>query len=331
MSIDDRTVKDSSLWKDANSHAAIDRVDSTIRVGIVRNTDTSGGGKLKYVVEVFLKGNVVLLPCDLMTRFGGAHNYEEYGLRPYNKMNTKIPVDPSPYTAYELRAGDEVVVACIGGMFRRGVILGGLTHPSRKSKFASGDIAYASQFNGIETKITADGEYRITNLGQELVPLDLAVPGTPIPASTGNPMAGNFFSMKPNGDFELSDAGMQGIKIEKTAQTITITSGKCVLTIGTTKQKFGVDNISTEFNSSLDFKVATKQVDIKADVSCKIKALKVAIGNDAVELVDALIQLIDMIGTVVVTSPVGPCNPVNTAPTWAQVILLKGKLTGLKA
>ena len=328
--IRDYTIVDSAVYKNPAHQAMANRIDSTIHTGIVRSVNTTPKDGVRYMVEVMVRGNALLVSCDLMCRFGGVHNYEEYTLRPYKANASTLPDDPDPYMAYEVRTGDHVLVASIGGQFRSGVILGGLPHPSRKPRYVAGDIAYAYQFNGVETVITKDGEYRITNRGQELVSLDAAIPGSPILASQGDPTAGNYLSMMPNGDLVISDNGQQIIKIEKTSQTTTITSGQSSITIGTSEQKLSVDNLTTEINSTKNFKLDTAETALTSTTSCKIKGLKLALGNDTIELVDAFLQLIDLVGAVVVTSPVGPCNPLQTAPQWTQVTALQTKVKTLK-
>ena len=326
----DRIVKDSSIWRDSVQFSAHDAVDSTVKIGIIRGTTATTVGYLRYNVEIFLNGHVYLLACDMMTRFGGVYNYEEYGVQAYKSSGGEMPIDPDPYTAYELRAGDTVLVACIGGNWQNGIILGGMPHPARKPVNDVGDVAYSSRFNGVETTITTDGEWRITNMGLPLVPLSAAVPGAPIPEYSGSPMAGNYISITPDGSFEISDNGKQTITIDKDSNTTTFEIDQTTVTIGGSDQEFTVDNKATTFTSSDTFDVESPETSIKASTSCKIKGEKVAIGNSQIELVDAIIQLIDLIGTLVVTSPNGPCNPPSGAAQWPQIDQLKSKISSLK-
>ena len=57
---------------------------------------------------------------------------------------------------------------------------------------------------------------------------------------------------------------------------------------------------------------------MEATESISIKALNVAIGNDTIELIDGLLQIIDAIGQITVTSPVGTCTPIMASPQWAS-------------
>jgi len=331
----DYRVIDSSIVPDRYSMAAHYSKDDSIRVGIVREQIKSEIGPL-YVVEVSMSGKIILVQCRLMTRFGGAHNYEEYAVRPWATIALKKLL-PTQQAEYKARSGDIVIVAFLGGQSKEGIILGGINHPGRKPMLAANDIAYASEFNGIETTISSTGEYKRTFKGYLPTndPALRAIPnGILVPPPLYNPLTGgSFYGFSVDGSYTVSDGRTQNIKIDKTGYTVKITSGGTTVTIGgdPVLGNFKVSTGSTELSSVTTTKITSKLKMNLQSAQVSIKGLKVAIGNDQFELFDGLIKLIDALGSLTVTSPVGTCTPLMTAPTWAaQVLPLKLKLMILK-
>jgi hypothetical protein len=331
----DYSVKDSSLFKNPYGLAEFKRSDNTLRVGMVREKREVNDGTTRYLVEVFIGGNQVPVSCRLMTKWGGPYNYEEYTIRGWAKLAPPGAMLPTTASTYDLRSGDQVIVGFLNGSSREGVILGGLKHESRDEELAD-DIEYISVFNGLETKIDAEGAYTVTFQGTPINETVLdATPGSPIAPPQYNPLtSGSFFGFDNAGSFEVSD-GDQSIKITKDAVSgmIEIVSGKNTITMaGTAAQgemtiatdAMTIDTMETAITALTTFSVEATQ-------SVAIKGTQVAIGNDSIELVDAIIQLIDAFGGLVVTSPVGSCTPLMSAPTWAaQVVPLQIQLNTLK-
>jgi len=327
----DYIVKDSAIHSDPRHFAAYDAKETSIKMGMVREIYTANSSEIKYVVEVQHRGNTIPVACSLMTRWGGVRNFEEYGLRPY-KGNPATDMLGATDQTYDTRVGDLVLVACLNGQYREGVILGGVRHPGRKSTIPAADIAYISEFNGIETKITTSGSYRITNKGAISAPLDAAIPGVPILPEINNPVVGgSYYELSDDGSWSVTDGMQQSIKIDKTGQTTTITAGKCSVTLKVLEGSATVDSPTVVINSTIQTDIKTMMLNMEATLSAKLKAKQIAIGNETFELIQGLIDLIDGLGTLVVTSPAGPCNPLNTAPTWAVSIeLLKAKMLAIK-
>jgi hypothetical protein len=331
----DLTVRDSALYQDSSSFNTYDRKDDSIRIGIVRDEREAKDGTMRYIVEVYMAGKQVPVSCVLMTRFGGAHNFEEYNIRPWLKTSGNL-LPQGTASTYDLRSGDSVIVAFLDGKSREGVILGGLSHPSRAKLTKKGEIAYFSTFNGVETKVENNGAYTMTFNGKAINDKILDIPsGQKIPAPQYNPLvAGSFFKCDDKGSLILSD-GKQNIKINKdiVSGSISIESNKNKMVFGgntalgkTTLEtdSLVIKNLSTSIDSTKDIKIKSLQV--------SLKGTKMAIGNDAFELFDGLIKLIDALGTLIVISPVGNCTPLQAAPTWATSVLpLKLKIQTLKS
>jgi hypothetical protein len=210
------------------------------------------------------------------------------------------------------------------------VILGGLAHPARKPTITTEEIAYASQFNGIETTITAAGGYKILNKGNDTTALDNAIPGQPAPPETPNPLGGSFFELGDDFSITLSDGDQQTIKIDKSGKKTSISSGKIVIELDGNSNEIKVDATGLTANFTKKVVLNMADLEIKATSATKLNSAKVAIGNSSFELLDGLIKLIDALGTLIVISPNGPCNPLKGASTWSQVESIKSQINSLK-
>lgn len=331
----DYSTGDSSIRWDPNAYKSHSAKDDSLRVGMVRETREVSDGTIRYIVEVYISGNQVPVSCQLMTKFGGVYNFEDYRVRPWGKRVSSGSLPPTTASTYDLRSGDMVIVGFVNGKSKEGVILGGLKHEARKSELGE-DIEYLSRFNGFETKIDTEGSYTLTFNGIPTNEQLLDVPGTPIVDPIYNPLvAGTFMTFSSDGGFQVDNGNGVGIQITKDAisGTMTITSGSSTIelagnpALGEMNIETGNLNIaaqkSTEIDSTIGFKVKTLQM--------SLKGTQIAIGNDTIELIDGLIQLIDGIGQVTVTSPVGTCTPIAASPQWlSTVIPIQIKLQTLK-
>lgn len=333
----DYSVRDSSIMGDAHAYKVFDEDDNSIRVGIVREERQNKDDTTKYIVEVAYRGKQIPVSCVLLSRWGGAYNYEEFRIRPWVKKFPSNLLPPSSASTYDLRSGDVVVVAFLDGQSREGVILGGLRHSSRTEKTTPGNIEYISEFNGLETQIRTDGSYKVTFKGAAITEALLEVPpaGQPIAEPQYNPLtSGSFYGFDSDGSYVVSD-GDQYVKITKslTSGSIVMVSGKNRIDMGG-NPAIGAIGLTTD-NLAV---AASMKANIKANLAINaetlqmsLKATQMAIGSDAFELFDGLGQLIDALGSLIVTSPVGTCTPLMAAPTWAaQVIPLKVKIGLMK-
>jgi hypothetical protein len=269
----------------------------------------------------------------MLTRFGGVQNYEDFRLRPYNAVTANPPKGPdSASLSADLKAGDRVVVAFLQGYAREGIILGGLGHPARKTQLELGQLAYACEFNGIETTISKTGQYRITFKAPITDNINNHQPGQPIPAQvTNTEIGGTYYELGDDGSWTVNDNKSQFIKINKKSTLLTLTSGKTSIIIDGANGKVSMA-VPTEFSIKADkaFSVKAETHKTEAVKSLSIKSPKIAIGGDSFELLDGLIKLLDYIGQIVVTSPVGPCPPLSATPVWPQIEQIKQAITNLK-
>ena len=323
-------VRDSSLYFNSEVQN-IKRLSGDIKVGITKSVQYDEAfGSVIYLVEVTTHGLTYILNCRLMSRFGDVHNYEEWGRR-----SIHIPNPTGQKLQYSQKVGEVVLVAHIGGSTSDGVILGSLSHPARKSKLQPNDVVYYSEFNGLETSIDKDGAYKVTFKGTPITVSSLisgAASGA-IPGPQYNPMiSGSYLSFDKDGNFIVADSGPQSqmVQINKSGGSISIKSGSTTMKLSGMPGSVEITTGAMDLVASRTFSLSTKMLDIDATASLKLKSPKVAIGYGGVELVDTLIKIIDAIGTLVVSSPVGPCSPVQTAPSWAQLVQIKTQLSSIK-
>jgi len=342
----DYIIRDSSVIQNPYAFGAHAIKDTSVRIGIIREVRDGVDGPV-YMVEVLVDGKMLIVGCTLMTRFGGAHNFEEYQARPWAPITTKIP-SPTIAAEYKSRAGDTVVVAYLNGRSKEGVILGGIRHPSRKTKLKKGSIGYLSEFNGLETSIKEDGSYRVTFKGYSIsnkATLALPPTGTQVVPPVYNPLfGGSYFGFDSKGSYIVSDGakvpGPQFLKINKNPLngSIIIKSGTAVIQLGGSPllPSLGISAVKgvMEFTDGKAKLLGT--LSMKSDLSMaleskflSVKANSIAIGSQSFELMQGLVKLITALGTVVVTSPVGSCLPLAASPTWAQVLQFQAGVISL--
>lgn len=325
-------VKDSSIWFNSDNYSLVNRFDGLIRVGIIkRAVNDKNTGEIRYLVEVQNHGDRVELNCIMMRRFGGVYNYEDYIYQGYN-INDK----PDPVNFYEAKAGDAVIVSFLNGQGREGVILGGITHRARNTELNANDgPQYKSEINGLETIINKDGEMIVTFKG---VPTNVAilnaVPSKKIPKPTYNTAIGtSYYKFDKAGSFMISDnsqsGGAQSLILDKPNGSITLSSGAASLKLNKSAQAISLSSKTLSISASEATSLTTKTFKVDAQTSASIKAAKVAIGKEGIELLDQIAQLVDAISNLAPISPVGPCTPLITAPQWSQVESVKSKIKSI--
>ena len=321
-------VKDSSIWYDKSQYSAINKFDSSIRVGVIKKALNSGfTNELRYLVEVQNHGDKIEMNCTMMRRFGGVYNYEDFIMRGYAISDSVDPV-----AAFDAKAGDAVIVCHLNGHGREGIILGGINHAARNSKINATDgPQYLSEFNGLETSINADGEYLITFKGQptNLTKLNEVPKDRLLPATYDVAVGTSFYKFDKTGSYTVSDnslTGSQFLKLDKPNGVLYMVSGAVSLKI--TKDTEAVEWLCKTMDTKATNKISstTKEFTVDATTKAYIKTPKVAIGTDTIELLDQLAKLIDALGAVQPISPIGRCTSLNSSLMWGQVEAIKGKI-----
>lgn len=330
--IEDNIVKDSSIWRDPFSFQKHNESDARVKIGLVRAAQFNKiRGEITYIVEVQDQGDKLFIPCRQLRRFGGVFNYEDYTLQTY-KFDPKKDSIP----AFDTKAGDMVLVCYLNGDSREGMILGGLVHTARESTLQPADgPQYLSQFNGIVTNINKDGELTVTFRG---IPTNIdklsLTPTAELPDPTFNDSVGtSYYKFDKTGSWTVSDnatSNPQNIKIDKTAGTTTITSGKIILKMTKGSEDTQLKTKTLVINADTSMNTNTKDWATIASATAKIKSPKIAFGTDGTELLDQITKLIDAIGKLTAISPVGPCAALKSAPQWTGVDAVKSAITGIK-
>lgn len=323
----DYNVRDSSLYSNPRFYTAALKQDSSLHVGIIRRAFVDLNDQYIYVVEVDNAGAAVEINCVMVSRFYSPMNYEEYNLYPY--LDNKLPVQNANthLDSYSDRTGDIVIVGFLNGNAREGVILGTIKHIKRKTTLKSDELAYITEFNGVETKIKDDGTYKVTWKSK---PKNVAF--KPV---YNELVGGSYYGFDTNGSFYVTDNDLlqkQFITVKKDKHSICIVSGDNRLEIGKTDiagtNALGIKTTISTIESK-DFNLsATNSLKAKSQ-EMHFKTTKIAIGNSQVELIDTLTKLIVEIGNIIVTSPWGTCSPVNTSPNWPKIVQMKELLSTL--
>lgn len=320
-------VKDSTVWRSSVNFEAVSHKDPYMRLGIVkkvfRDEDTSD---LRYLVGMRDQNDEIEVNCRLLRKFGGVYNYEDVVLHGY-----KIDDKPDAVQAFDAKAGDVVLVALLNGEAREGIIMGGVTHPARKSTI---DITkgpqYKSEFNGVETSINQDGEYTLTFKAVPTNAKDLDnKPSKTIPAPKyDDKIGGSFLKFDKTGSWEVNDKDkeMQSFRIDKPKGTIEINSGKIKLTLTKKDEKVELKCKVTDIVSDDKITAKTKEFKLEASTSVKVNSPKVAIGKEGIELLDQIYQAIQMLSLVTPISPIGPCTPLKSTPQWSGVSQVQEKI-----
>jgi len=190
-------------------------------------------------------------------------------------------------------------------------------------------------FNGINNSINSSGEWTLTFMG---LPTNIKVLNDtakgPIPAPKYDTKIGStFIKIDKTGGYTVSDNANetpQTIKIDKAAGTVSIISGKIVLTLTKKSEAVSLTSKSLAVNASESISKSTKKYTLSATTSASIKSPKVAIGTSSIELLDQIIKAIEKLGLVTPISPVGPCTPLQATPQWAQVLQIQNQIKSIK-
>jgi len=321
-------IKDSSIWYDSEQHAAIHKKDPYVRIGVVKDArrDVSTGD-IRYLVEVRDRNDAIEMNCRMVRQFGGVYNYQDVVTSGY-----KFDDKPDPVLDFTAKAGDAVLVVALNGQSREGIILGGITHPARKSTIpVDKGPYYQSEFNGIETVINDQGEYTLTF---KAIPTNIAKlkdkPSKKIePPKYDKKIGGSFIKLDKTGSIEINDKAekdLQNIRIDKANGTIAINSGNISIVLTKSKEQMNVKSKIIDIVTENSMSIKTKKYSVDSKESVKIKSDKIAIGKNGVELLDQLSKMLDELGKVKPISPVGPCTPLMATPEWSGVKAVQQKI-----
>jgi phage gp45-like len=323
-----RIIRDSSIWKTPISNLS-NKEQNRIDIGIVIEERYSKElDSILYLVETYQAHRRTIISCTQMIKVGDVYNYEEIKLRSQSKKNIK-----NSSMAFQTRLGEMVLVACVGGVDNSGIIIGSVRHPGRALKLTTKDMAYASEYNGLETTIDKDGAYKIKFQGTPTNLKDARDGSKLAPPKYDDKTSGSYLSFDKTGSFILTDASKekpQTIKIDKQNGFMTIVSGDISMTMDKKSKKISIKCEEKIVEANKKMSIKTPEFSIDSSKSVKIKGQKIAIGYGGNELLEILSNLIDEIGQLVIISPVGTCTPIQGTATWPKILLLKNKISSIK-
>lgn len=266
-------IDDSSFSKNPGS---VGQKDYSIRVGIVRELAYLNNQKqTRYIVEVWKNNKLYPMTCVRTSRFGGLYNYEEF-----NHRGFKTGEDNVGLGNFAVVPGDMVVVAAANGESREGIILGALNHAGRDEILpATDDQEYVCEFNGIQTIINRNGEYRriFKGVPTNIDTLSEAPNGTPYPLPEYDVDVGfSYYEFDKTGSYTITDNANdklpQYIKVDKPNGKILIGSGDTLLEIDKNSESYTIANKTTTFNSKDSWSLNTKKTSIKSSDLVEVEA-----------------------------------------------------------
>jgi hypothetical protein len=172
----------------------------------------------EYDVAVFdqdgdgAQNTIVYKNCIATNLFGAVGDFLEYRYRVQSKVD-----QAGAERIAALQDGALVLINCLNGMGEKALIVGALTHPKRTSSLTTENgYSLLGAFNGVGFGIDKDGAFTISFQGAT------ANDGTPLDSSVG----GTYMKILKDGSIELSDGKTETIRIDKTKQTIDVSSAK---------------------------------------------------------------------------------------------------------
>lgn len=266
MGLKEYIIDDSSRHP---NRASLIGKEYSIRVGMVRDRIyVQKGRETKYIVEVWKENKLYPMTCTRTSRFGGLYNFEEYNYRGF-----KAGEDNASLGNFQFIPGDQVIVAAMNGESREGIILGCIKHRGRDEVLPSVDneIAYISEFNGLQTAINKSGEYRVTFKGcpTNIKNLENAPTGSEYEQPKYDLEKGySYYEFDKDGSFMLTDnsndENPQYIRVDKPSGKIEIVSGKTSFVIDKAVESYTITNKSTTFEAADDWNLNTKATTIKS-------------------------------------------------------------------
>lgn len=146
--------------------------NTALRVGIIREsysiTDPKNVSKLvpEYDVMVFEqnedKGSTVITykNCMAASALGSVADFFEANLRKLKKKKSK-----GETPSMNGQNGAIVLLMCLDGMSEKGIIVGALSHPDRKTTLKPDEHRMEGEFNGVNIKVENDGSTTLTFKG----------------------------------------------------------------------------------------------------------------------------------------------------------------------
>ena len=199
-------------------------------VAVIEQTQDVG-----YAIEIYKN-------CLSVDKFGGQADFFEAKYRKPSKNDAKND---------QLLSGNDgsiVLVQCIDGYADKALIVGGLGHAKRKKKLKKSDgHALLMEFNGLGLSVDKTGAMSVVFSGAT--------------DNTGKPLkkevGGSFIKFLSDGTVEISDAKGESIRLDKTANEVSIKSSKnMIIEVGGDKSEKIGGNMNVEISGELVLKAS---------------------------------------------------------------------------
>lgn len=249
--------------------------NTSLRVGIVKQSygikDSSNVSKLvpEYDVMVFEQNEdrgatvITYKNCMAAAALGSIADFFEANLR---KLEKKTSKGETP--SVKGQNGAVVLVLCLDGMSEKGIIVGALTHPDRKSTLVDTSPHLEGEYNGVNIKVEKDGSTSLTFKGAT------DNDGTVTDKEQGDTV----MKIEKDGSFQVNHRTITQ-RLDK--------KGKASLTAdddisNTTKKNFNVTTTeSINFKATKDFNIEIAQLLTKASGSAQLQCQKLTVQSSS--------------------------------------------------
>jgi hypothetical protein len=171
--------------------------------------------------------SVIYHNCVMKELFGGIGDFFEYKLRLPMNDNFKSNLNSIDQT------GSIVLLLCLDGVDEKGLILGCLSHPRRKSTLTKENGQHLEgEFNGVNCQINSSGEFTITYKSK--------TDENGIYADSTN--GGTFLKFEKDGSIVLSDNNTSKIKIDKAKKEVRVEANGATLNLKEGKVALGTSS-----------------------------------------------------------------------------------------
>lgn len=197
--------------------------------------------------------------CMSAEGLGSIADFFEMALRPKKKKTTK-----GDSTNLKGQDGAIVLMLCLDGMSDKGIIIGQLTHPDRKTRLKDEGPYLEGEYNGLNVKVNKDGSATLTFRGAT------DAQGKPTDASQGDTV----IKIEKDGTYQVSNNGVTH-RLEKTGAASLTADGDIS---NTTKKNFNVtatENIALK--ATKNFSLDCADLVAKASGSATLECQKLAI------------------------------------------------------
>lgn len=218
--------------------------------------------------------------------FGGIADYFEYAYRVQTTTNNGSSEQKDAPT----QNGSLVLILCLNGSDDSAIILGGLSHPQRKTKLTKeAGLAMYAEFNGLELSVDKSGALKFLFKGAT------DIEGKPLDSAVG----GSIMEIASDGSIRFSDGNKEAVLIDKKGKQIVIVAEKAVnITSSGTMSLTSTDKTSVKagsflLNSEGSASFQGSSMDFKSDGAFSVKTSNFALNSSGMVNIKGQMVTID--------------------------------------